>query len=118
MERRLEVRRGSAIALAALCAGAVYFVAVWVQQSRPTTAGIGFDLYNHYWGNTLYFVRSLHEGLGGLLWNPYQACGKAGSPSARTASSRIARPGPSRWTSGRSARPGEPARVARRGTAW
>jgi hypothetical protein len=44
--------------------------------SRPGNGFPAFDIYSYFLVNALHAVRSLHENVGELFWNPYQNCGQ------------------------------------------
>jgi len=71
------VRREHVLALVTALVAAVYLVGTWAEQARLTTGGISYDLYQHFYPNMVYLVASLRDAIGGVLWNPYQECGKA-----------------------------------------
>jgi hypothetical protein len=69
------IRRSDWPALALLLAVVVYFGLV-VNRPERTDGAVAFDIYNYYYPNMLYALRSLREGTGGLWWTPLLDCGR------------------------------------------
>jgi hypothetical protein len=52
------------------------FVSVVTPPPRPGFSFLAYDTYSYFLVHAMYAVRAVHEGAGGLLWNPFQNCGQ------------------------------------------
>lgn len=64
------------LVLVVLAVGAASAYTVAFRLGEGVPGWLAFDVYGYFYPNMLYALRSLRDGGGGLLWNPFQNCGQ------------------------------------------